>query len=867
MKVGRLAGINNPALADLAKNRSAHWPFAFIIFASMLMAFPAGATATEWSAPQRIATQSPFEEPARLTGVSCPSDSFCAATDSYGNVVTSTEPMAGAPAWSLTSAKPTDTANGFTDISCTSGSFCAAVDMDGSVWTSTDPTGGPESWSYVHIEGEVEEWTGARAVSCPSINLCIAVSGNELAVSTEPTTGAWSVFQLTNAEFGISSISCPSTSFCAATDGDGNVHTSTNPAGGAGAWTSTSISGSGLSYISCSSNTLCVAGSSFATLYASTDPTGGSGTWNSASVGLATVSCPSSTLCVGARNAEVVTATDPTGGTGAWSPASVDTGSGFGITAVSCTSNAHCVSIREGKVFSSTDPTGGSAAWSAAQVDSFGASRLRGLSCPSTSLCAAVDVKRHVITSTNPTTGAATWNSDHIEPAEFSGGGFTAISCPSTIFCAIASNKEVVTSTNPTGGSGSWNAVSLASGTSGLSDISCPSASLCVAVDHGGRVLTSTNPTGEASAWQSVTVDAGTDFQAVSCPSSALCVAIDNAGNAWHSTNPTGGAAAWTATLVSAGTEFHDVSCLSNLCVAVGSSPTFNTFTVATTTEPTGSSGAWSVYPVSGIGGYVVSCPSTNLCLAGGYAGLEGYVAASSNPTKGASSWAATNPDPEFYGDHYITAVACVSDSLCLIGDKLGRVAFGTPKTGSGGEEGGGEEPGPIHTCSTDPSLCPSSGQPSTEANKVPESPKTVRAVGVADGVAVVSGSFALLPSRCVGPVRCKGLAKLVVKMGSRNSKRQAKRAAHAARRHRKGKALLVVGKGRFNIAPGKRGVIRIKLTGAGKQAVHKAGKHGLRARLLGTGLKVRTVTLKPKTSRRKRARSARGYSGAESRR
>ena len=41
-------------------------------------------------------------------------------------------------------------------------------------------------------------------------------------------------------------------------------------------------------------------------------------------------------------------------------------------------------------------------------------------------------------------------------------------------------------------------------------------------------------------------LDTGNTLQAVSCPSATLCVAVDNDGNAITSTNPTGGAGAWT---------------------------------------------------------------------------------------------------------------------------------------------------------------------------------------------------------------------------------------------------------------------------------------------------------------------------------
>src|SRR2546421_31712 len=70
--------------------------------------------------------------------------------------------------------------------------------------------------------------------------------------------------------------------------------------------------------------------------------------------------------------------------------------------------------------------------------------------------------------------------------------------------------------------------------------ISCPSISLCIAVDEWGNVLTSTNPTGGAGAWNVAPASAGTGpLEGVSCASTSLCVAVDNTGVVITSTDPT----------------------------------------------------------------------------------------------------------------------------------------------------------------------------------------------------------------------------------------------------------------------------------------------------------------------------------------
>lgn len=107
-------------------------------------------------------------------------------------------------------------------------------------------------------------------------------------------------------------------------------------------------------------------------------------------------------------------------------------------------------------------------------------------------------------------------------------------------------------------------------------DISCPSVSLCVAMDEQGTVLSSTDPTGGAGAWSLASVDPGHAITGVSCPTESLCLAVDEAGNVLTSTHPAGGAGAWSISSVDpshAITPLHaltSVSCApEGLCVAV----------------------------------------------------------------------------------------------------------------------------------------------------------------------------------------------------------------------------------------------------------------------------------------------------------
>ena len=105
-----------------------------------------------------------------------------------------------------------------------------------------------------------------------------------------------------------------------------------------------------------------------------------------------------------------------------------------------------------------------------------------------------------------------------------------------------------------------------------LPGVSCPSTSLCVAVDGAGNVIASQDPAGSAAGWSLAHVDSS-PLVALSCPSVSLCVAVDAAGDVVASTNPAGGAAAWTVSSVPGarlpGPGVSGLSCQSaSLCVA-----------------------------------------------------------------------------------------------------------------------------------------------------------------------------------------------------------------------------------------------------------------------------------------------------------
>jgi hypothetical protein len=162
-----------------------------------------------------------------LVAVSCPSVSFCVATDASGDVLTSTDPSGSASAWKITHAV-VPASNSFSALSCPSVTFCVAVTRHGDVVTSTDPTGGARAWKITRLDGS----TMLDSVSCASRDFCIVGGLSETVfVSHNPAGGssAWTQVRVTaQGTEAMVALSCPSTRFCVGVDGGDGVHIYTN---------------------------------------------------------------------------------------------------------------------------------------------------------------------------------------------------------------------------------------------------------------------------------------------------------------------------------------------------------------------------------------------------------------------------------------------------------------------------------------------------------------------------------------------------------------------------------------------------------------------------------------------------------------
>jgi hypothetical protein len=120
----------------------------------------------------------------------------------------------------------------------------------------------------------------------------------------------------------------------------------------------------------------------------------------------------------------------------------IDTG--FGLEYVTCPSTSFCVAADDARVMTSTNPTGGPAAWSApvSLVRSSWSDGLAGLACPAITFCAASSFRGRVFASVDPMSRAAHWtNSRPINIGLVGESG--PIMCPSSSLCFVTGSDLI----------------------------------------------------------------------------------------------------------------------------------------------------------------------------------------------------------------------------------------------------------------------------------------------------------------------------------------------------------------------------------------------------------------------------------------
>jgi hypothetical protein len=364
-------------------------------------------------------------------------------------------------------------------------------------------------------------------------------------------------------------------------------------------------------------------------------------------------------------------------------PAKIEPASGNAdqvpLYSVSCPTEGLCVAVgAQDTVAVSRSPTRGRDGWRVtypkyAEPDksclgeesglppetcSFPRGSIESVSCASEGLCVGVGYEGTLWVSTDPTAGA--WSIS----APFDAGGqphLTGVSCPSASLCVAVSGGngkavgKVFTTSAPT--SGVWGSAQLA-GAPDLRAVSCTTTPVCVAVAKGGRIFVSTDPTGGAGAWREVGSPTPRDLEAVSCVVGLLCAAGDGGGNVLTSTEP--GSASFASAKAGGSVQITGVTCPTTTdCVAVD-----NNADVSTSIDPGGNSGAWAFenlipFEAESIetGQFVknalwgASCPAVSLCVLVGansriFTATDPFATPAPSPPRGADPGKATRKRP-----------------------------------------------------------------------------------------------------------------------------------------------------------------------------------------------------------------------------
>ncbi len=302
------------------------------------------------------------------------------------------------------------------------------------------------------------------------------------------------------------------------------------------------------------------------------------------------------------------------------------------IDSVSCPSLGLCVAVdRTGGVLWSANPTGGRRAWFAAGVD--GATELTSVSCPATTLCVAVDAAGNVVTSESPTAGAGAWAVSKVDSSPASSNSDNAgsvrlrgVSCPSISLCvAVDAAGNVLSSTNPAGGPTAWTLThadtnrSYGCGGGGLAcqpplvGISCPSTLLCAAVDFSGNVLTTRTPTAPG-AWTSVSAHPGAlgSLWGISCPTLGFCATVDGTGGQAITFNP---ATPGLQQAHSLPANAYGIWCRSASLCQASAQPRGGLSSVVGSYNPGARKPTWTSSPLGAVN--AIACPSPSVCIAG----------------------------------------------------------------------------------------------------------------------------------------------------------------------------------------------------------------------------------------------------------
>jgi photosystem II stability/assembly factor-like uncharacterized protein len=528
-----------------------------------------------------------------------------------------------------------------------------------------------------------------NGVACPSASTCFAVGGSSTGISVVRKSAdggtTWATVYSAVPGVTLSGIACATTSTCVAYVA-GLVPLLVWTSDGGTSWIvrlpQTTVAQ--VDAVTCPDATTCVAGA----LNNLGEPeflrTTDSGvTWSSRRMpieagallipypGLAPMTCVSTSICLiigGTRVAELYRTTD--GGVH-WRQVKLPSHL-VELINVSCPTAHLCVSVgrrgRVGAVYASTDR--GHSWRLVAHFPKL--AYFSTVACGSATSCVAAGTTsqdRSMVTATT-TDGAATWH-EHAQA-----GGieviFQAVTCVDAATCVLVGEKApgvqyVATSSN---GGAAFTQVDPQPAVSDPISVSCPVVGICERVGISASGGIADHSTDGGVTWTPQTLPLGTQgLEEVHCPTALVCDAIGytSASNSEVLFRTVDGGTSWVVSSLPSAMLFTDAwACpTATKCVVAGEDNNFHPIIEVTNDGGvTWSDAALDVKVQQGDEVTSMTCPSANVCVAGGDFGFtSGYLSTSD----GGQNWAlAPSAAGGPFGNSIAVSISCSSDTTCV---------------------------------------------------------------------------------------------------------------------------------------------------------------------------------------------------------
>jgi photosystem II stability/assembly factor-like uncharacterized protein len=240
------------------------------------------------------------------------------------------------------------------------------------------------------------------------------------------------------------------------------------------------------------------------------------------------LTCPDATHCVavGADNHGNGVASLSSDGGSSWSNLTLPKNSPV-LNAVACADRSHCVAVGQGAIVVTADE---GTTWSVEALPTADTTLL-GANCPTASVCVASGI---VDNPTGPydasvvrsTDGGATWQAATVPAGTY---GIADIVCPTATDC-LAVGASILVSHDA---GATWTMTTVPGGTGELRTVSCASSTQCVAIGPNPQGLHDSSApaiaietTDGGDTWSSLSLPAGTaTLDQISCSSATQCLA------------------------------------------------------------------------------------------------------------------------------------------------------------------------------------------------------------------------------------------------------------------------------------------------------------------------------------------------------